>query len=123
MNNPKNPKVWQPEAERIEAPRIFALNIVSMDWELAKQIWILLSKDERFMVSKAHGTVSSNSPDLATLFGSEKAASNYHAQLEVLVAAQFRPFPLFEWCQRLVHKRNIQKAEDSGGEPAQEIPR
>ena len=115
-------KIWQPKAERIEPPGVITLGLVSMGTQLCKRIWIILTKDERFAISKQHGTVNSSSVELATFFDSREEAENYLAQLEVRVAANCKLFPLYEWCMRLMARRSLRKAEDAGGQPAEGIP-
>lgn len=116
------PRIQVPWAEKIEGPGILTLGMVSMSVPLCRSIWIIVTKDERFLISKQHGTVASSSPDLATFFASEEEAQDYLAHLEVRNAANLKLFPLFEWVMRLIQRRRIGKAEDAGGDPAETIP-
>jgi hypothetical protein len=114
--------VETPWVEKAQPVPLMTLGMVSMSVPLCKQIYVLLTKDERFLISKQHATVASSSPDLATFFASEAEARDYLGQLEVRNSANLKLFQLYEWCIRLINKRRIHRAEDTGGEAAEEIP-
>ncbi len=63
-------------------PRFITLGLLTMTVRVAQRLWVLRTRDRRFLVSRAHGTVAYKSLELATFFADEIEARTYAQSLE-----------------------------------------
>lgn len=77
-------------------PKFITLGLLTLTVRVAQLLWVLRTKDRRFLISRAHGTVAYRSLELATLFRDEGEARTYMGSLQAGTEAEVEPVRLFD---------------------------
>lgn len=77
-------------------PKFLTLGLLTMTVRVAQGLWVIRTRDKRFLISRAHGTVAYNSLELATFFANKEEATLYMQSLEAGAYAGVEVASFFE---------------------------